>query len=173
MRNIWEWLSPPDPWKNHSIMHETRHAESGMWLVQGNTYAKWKSSGPSSLLWINGKRQYFAIICYLELTVTVSAAGAGKSFVWYDNILIVVFARLCYKVVPQSLTTSDRYSKLAWHHLHSFIATSGRIKRGTAVGYFRHSWSSLVNSPMHTPPNFLVSMRPMVAARNMQATTSY
>ena len=54
-----------------------------------------------------------SIYVYLELTVTVSAAGAGKSFVWYDNISIVVFARLCFKVVPQSLTTSERYSKLA------------------------------------------------------------
>ena len=107
---------------------------------------------------------------YLELTVTVSAAGAGKSFVWYDNILIAVFARLCNKVVPQSLTTSKRHSE---RHSHSFTVTSGRIKRGIVVGYSRHSWSSLVNSPMHTQPNFLVSMRPIVVDRNMQATMSY
>ena len=32
---------------------------------------------------------------YLELMVAASAAGAGKSFIWYDDISIVVFARLC------------------------------------------------------------------------------
>ena len=57
VRNIREWLSPPDPWKNHNIVDETRHGETGTWLIQGDTYAKWKSSRPSSLLWINGKRQ--------------------------------------------------------------------------------------------------------------------
>ena len=111
---------------------------------------------------------------YMELMAVVSAASAGKSFIWYDeSILVVVFARLFCRIVPRSSTTSDRYRKLAWHHLHSFIATSGRNKRGTAVGYSRHCWSSLANSPMHTPPNFLVSTRPIVVARNMQATMSY
>ena len=57
-----EWLSPPDPSKNHSIVLEIRHPETGMWLVQGDTYREWKYSvQPSSLLWINGIRQYFFI----------------------------------------------------------------------------------------------------------------
>src|SRR5260221_8725796 len=27
------------------------------WFVQGDTFSEWKSSGPSSLLWIHGKSQ--------------------------------------------------------------------------------------------------------------------
>ena len=67
VRDIRKWLSPPDPWKNHNIIHDTQQSETGTWLIRGDTYAKWKSSGPSSLLWINGKRQYFVNI-YLSGT---------------------------------------------------------------------------------------------------------
>jgi hypothetical protein len=61
-QDVRQWLSPPDPWKNHSDAHESRHSGTGTWLIQGDSYAEWKSSGPCSLLWINGKRQYFALI---------------------------------------------------------------------------------------------------------------
>ena len=61
-RDVKSWLSPPDPWENHNAVHDTRHDGTGMWLIQGDTYANWKSSGRSSLLWINGKRQYFVLI---------------------------------------------------------------------------------------------------------------
>jgi len=53
--NIRKLLSPPDPWKNFNIARESRHKETGAWFVKGNTISEWK--GPSSLLWINGKRR--------------------------------------------------------------------------------------------------------------------
>jgi len=56
-KDIRRWLSPPDPWKDHHIAHESRHEESATWFVQGETFSEWKSSGPSSLLLIHGKRQ--------------------------------------------------------------------------------------------------------------------
>jgi hypothetical protein len=64
-RNVKEWLSPPDPWENHNVVHDTRHDGTGTWLIQGDTCTKWKSSGRSSLLWINGKRQYFVLLCLI------------------------------------------------------------------------------------------------------------
>jgi hypothetical protein len=57
LKNIHEWLSPPDPWKNFNTAHELRYGETGAWFVNGNTFSEWKGSGPSSPLWINGKRQ--------------------------------------------------------------------------------------------------------------------
>ena len=57
MENIFRWLSPPDPWKNFNTACESRHSETGEWFTKGDTLSKWKDSGPSSLLWINGKRQ--------------------------------------------------------------------------------------------------------------------
>ena len=57
MDNIQKWLSPPDPWKNFNIARESRHKETGAWFIKGNIISEWKDSGPSSLLWINGKRQ--------------------------------------------------------------------------------------------------------------------
>ena len=77
--NIWEWLSPPDPWKNHNLIHGTRHSKTGTWLIQSGTYAEWKSSGPSSLLWINGKRQCFVVpICFSGTDDYCFCSGRGK-----------------------------------------------------------------------------------------------
>src|SRR6266851_8301597 len=59
-QDIRTWLSPPDPWKNHNIACGSRHPGTGMWFVQGDAFSEWKSSGPSSLLWIHGKRMYTA-----------------------------------------------------------------------------------------------------------------
>jgi hypothetical protein len=55
--NLQGWLSPPDPWKNYHVARKSRHSETGAWFVKGNTLSEWKVSGPSSLLWINGKRR--------------------------------------------------------------------------------------------------------------------
>ena len=88
IQNIQKWLSPPDPWKNHNVVHDTRHSGTGTWLIQGDSYLEWKSSGQSSLLWINGKRQYFVTMCLYgteELRMSSSAAGAGKSVVWCES----------------------------------------------------------------------------------------
>lgn len=58
-KDIREWLSPPDPMKNHKIARESQHCGTATWWVQGYNFAEWKSSGPSSLLWVHGKRQCF------------------------------------------------------------------------------------------------------------------
>ena len=78
VRNIREWLSLPDPWKNHNVVHDSRHSETGTWLIKGDTYAKWKSSGPSSLLWINGKRQYFIPTCLYRTDDHCICSGCRK-----------------------------------------------------------------------------------------------
>ena len=92
-RNVRNWLSPPDPWKNHNLANESRHSGSGTWWIQSDAYAEWKSSSASSLLWINGKRQYSVFYSFLKLT-TVSAAGAGKSVIWCENLSIVRICKL-------------------------------------------------------------------------------
>jgi len=56
-QDIRNWLSPPDPWKNHNIARGSRHSGTGAWFVNGSTLEEWGSSGPSSLLWVHGKRQ--------------------------------------------------------------------------------------------------------------------
>ena len=57
LKAIRRWLSPPDTWNNHHLAHECRHEATATWFVQGQTFSEWKSSCPSSLLWIHGKRQ--------------------------------------------------------------------------------------------------------------------
>ena len=55
--DIRSWFSPPDPWKNHNIARRTRHSGTADWFIQGETLSEWKLSGPSSLLWVHGKRE--------------------------------------------------------------------------------------------------------------------
>ena len=55
-QDICNWLSPPDPWKNHHIARASHHTGTAAWFTHGNTFSEWKSSPPSSLLWIHGKR---------------------------------------------------------------------------------------------------------------------
>jgi len=57
LSDVQKWLSPPDPSKNFNTARESRHSETGAWFVKGDTLSEWKDSGPSSLLWISGKRQ--------------------------------------------------------------------------------------------------------------------
>jgi hypothetical protein len=56
-RDARKWLSPPDPWENHSTARESHHKGTSTWFVQGDTFIKWKSSGPDPLLWVHGKRK--------------------------------------------------------------------------------------------------------------------
>ena len=56
-RDIQNWLSPPDPWKNHHIACELRHEGTAAWFLEGETFSEWKASRQSSLLWMHGKRE--------------------------------------------------------------------------------------------------------------------
>jgi hypothetical protein len=56
-KNISNWLSPPDPWKNHHLACKSRHRQSAAWFIQGNTFKEWKlSEATSSILWVHGNR---------------------------------------------------------------------------------------------------------------------
>ena len=86
-KDIIEWLSPPDPWKNHHVACKSHHRGTAEWFIQGNTYSEWRTSEvPGSLLWVHGKRLLFPSFCGSTETEYCSfgfAAGSGKSVFWY------------------------------------------------------------------------------------------
>ncbi len=90
-RDIFGWLSPPDPWKNHHAACESRHCGTAEWFIQGNTFSEWRTSEvPGSLLWVHGKRLSILSFCGSTETNFFSpcfAAGAGKSVFWYVKVL--------------------------------------------------------------------------------------
>lgn len=56
-QDIYRWLNPPDPWKNHHLACDSRHHGSAAWFIEGNTFLEWKTSDAcGSLLWVYGKR---------------------------------------------------------------------------------------------------------------------
>ena len=62
--DIFGWLSPPDPWKNHHAACKSRHLGTADWFIQGDTFSEWRTSEvPSSLLWIHGKRMLILGFC--------------------------------------------------------------------------------------------------------------
>jgi hypothetical protein len=63
-KDIFGWLSPPDPWKNHHAACKSRHRGTAEWFIQGNTFSEWRTSEvPGSLLWVHGKRLLIASFC--------------------------------------------------------------------------------------------------------------
>jgi hypothetical protein len=62
-RNVRSWLSPPDPWENYNVRRESHHEGTSRWFIQGDTFAKWKSSA-HPLLWIHGKRVYCFLLSF-------------------------------------------------------------------------------------------------------------
>src|SRR5216684_1748245 len=79
------WLSPPDPWKNYNIACGSRHTGTARWFLESDSFSKWKSTGPSSLLWIHGKRARSSSLSAFTETDGFPrfVAGAGKSVFWY------------------------------------------------------------------------------------------
>ena len=47
------WLSPPDPSTNHNKALQQRHEGSGLWFLQSDAFAKWRTQR-NSFLWLNG-----------------------------------------------------------------------------------------------------------------------
>ena len=52
-----QWLSSPDPSKNHNIARKAHHKGTASWFFKSRIYEEWKSS--PSFLWIHGKRTFF------------------------------------------------------------------------------------------------------------------
>ena len=50
---IERWLSPPDPSTNHNKALQQRHEGSGLWFLQSDAFAKWRTRR-NSFLWLNG-----------------------------------------------------------------------------------------------------------------------
>jgi len=147
----------------------TPEPEDGGFMVKlsqsGNILAQVHSCG------CMGSVSVCAVIIFPKLTIFTFAAGAGKSILWYINLVMFSFRELmrCRHPVRPSSRISAACANQDSHHLLSFIVTLEKTKRGTAVEYFPRSWSSFVNNvmPITTPsPN---SIWHTIVARNMRA----
>ena len=117
--DIFGWLWPPDPWKNHHAACDSRHRGTAEWFIQGDTFSEWKTSGvPSSLLWVHGKRLLSSCLCGSTVTklFLVFVAGTGKSVLWYVEFLYLNLDNLSYSSAPRSSKTFVRCRKLDSPH---------------------------------------------------------
>jgi NACHT domain-containing protein len=95
-QDIIKWLSPPDQWDTHYSTCKLRHPGSAEWFIQGNTFSEWKSSDdPVSLLWVRGNRAFMpSSFALVEAEILGFKAGAGKSVLWYVELLMFLSREL-------------------------------------------------------------------------------
>lgn len=48
------WLAPPEPSSNHNAARRRHEPNTGAWLLESETYRRWKAS-PNSRIWLHGK----------------------------------------------------------------------------------------------------------------------
>ena len=56
LQKIIKWLSAPDPSTNHYAACSRRQQATGLWLLDGQKFGKWKTAKPA-LLWLHGIRE--------------------------------------------------------------------------------------------------------------------
>ena len=53
LKKIRQWLSPSNPDLNYEKALRQRQADTGLWFLESDQYAKWKTD-PASLIWLHG-----------------------------------------------------------------------------------------------------------------------
>ena len=98
-KDIFGWLSAPDPWKNHQAACKSRHRGTADWFIQGNTFSDWRTSEvPSSLLWVHGKRLLIPVFC--GSTRTKLLFFWFCSGIWKKRLLVSdIFVSLSRKLI--------------------------------------------------------------------------
>ena len=98
-KDIFGWLSPPDPWKNHHAACKSRHHGTADWFMQSNTFSEWKTSEvPGSLLWVHGKRlssPCFCVSTEIKMFFFVSQRALERAFFGTSNSYISISVTYC------------------------------------------------------------------------------
>ncbi|KAH9063605.1 hypothetical protein EDB87DRAFT_132125 [Lactarius vividus] len=116
------WISPPDPSKNHVVARRTHYSESAVWCTRGPTFKNWDLTG--GLLWIHGIRSGKTILCssIIEEAKALREAGLGLvAYYYFDfrdtakqdvrGLLSSLIAQLSAKSDLCCDILSDLYSK--------------------------------------------------------------
>ncbi|KAF8471608.1 hypothetical protein DFH94DRAFT_655887 [Russula ochroleuca] len=125
-KDIFKWLSPPDPWKNHNLACKSRHHESASWFIQGDTFKEWKTSeATGSLLWAHGKpgagKSIFCSTIIEDIDSMRKAGLASLAFFYFDfredqkkdlrGLLSSLLVQLCRQSDSYYEMLSEFYSK--------------------------------------------------------------
>ncbi|KAF8264691.1 hypothetical protein EI94DRAFT_1437299, partial [Lactarius quietus] len=82
LKDLREWLTPPDPSTNHNTACKSQHERTAQWVFGEDVYREWESSG--SLLWLHGKAgSGKSIICCAIIQHIITLRDAGSASVAY------------------------------------------------------------------------------------------
>jgi len=88
--DIRKWLEPPDPSTNYERALSKRQPCTGLWFLQGDAYAKWKTKNEdSSFLWLygipgSGKTVLSSTIIQNISETLVKEAGNSVAYFYFD-----------------------------------------------------------------------------------------
>ena len=118
--NVFRWLSPPDPWKNHHAACESCHPGTAEWFIQGNKFSEWRASEvPGSLLWVHGKRLLipnFSRLVETKISFWFHSGRRKKRLLVRKIFIFLSPANLSCSSAPQSSKTSVPCGKLDSRH---------------------------------------------------------
>lgn len=134
LKSILDWLSPPDPWKNHNSARRRFEPETGAWLLQSGQYKEWKE-GHIPMLWLHGKAGCGKTVISSTVIEDMRATHGNKSNIGFaffyfsfsdvgkqslDSLLSSLVSQLCRrteiydklkrlheKLYPSKLGTND------------------------------------------------------------------
>ena len=113
-KDIFRWLSAPDPWKNHHAACKLSHCGTAEWFIHGNTFPEWRTSEvPGSLLWVHGKRLLIPSFCGSTETNFGFRSGRWKKrLLVRENYIFLPQENSSFSSAPQSSKTFVPCGKL-------------------------------------------------------------
>lgn len=117
-QKILRWLSRTDPSSNHNEARKKHEPKTGDWLLQSETYNKWKTS-PSSILWLYGKGASHNASAWLRarslaLLLTIFPLSGMRQVYTVVSTLNYLLATISYvSPAPQPLKTSSATQQIS------------------------------------------------------------
>ncbi|KAI9432204.1 hypothetical protein H4582DRAFT_1122284 [Lactarius indigo] len=85
-RDLRNWISPPDPSINYNTACGAHHGGTTEWLIQGNAFKAWTTSG--CLLWVHGKpgsgKSIISSVIIRDIEDICNAGFASMAYFYFD-----------------------------------------------------------------------------------------
>jgi len=120
-REIIKWLSAPDPSTNYNKALEQRYEGSGLWFLESDAFAKWKT-GRNSFLWLHGIPGCGKTILSSAIIKNLDSNPASQPLLYFffdfndsnkqtlKSMLSSLISQFCYKRVETSQQLDSLFS---------------------------------------------------------------
>jgi hypothetical protein len=126
-REIIKWLSAPDPSTNYNKALEQRYEGSGLWFLESDAFAKWKTRR-NSFLWLHGIPGCGKTILSSAIIKNLDSILASQPLLYFyfdfndsnkqtlESMLSSLISQLCYKRIETSQQLGSLFSSCGDGH---------------------------------------------------------